>query len=235
MESSIVQYAQEGPVAIITMDDGKANALSPTMIEAIGAAFDKAEKDAKAVVLAGRPGRFCAGFDLKIMMTGPDNAMKMIMAGGELFLRLYNFPKPIVCAVTGHALAGGVLLAATGDIRIGVRGDFKLGLNEVQNSMPVPVLAHELARDRLTAKELLPAVAHAKIYNPDSAVEAGWLDRAVEGETLAAEALSEATRLGALPPFAYATSKQSLRKQTIDYVRSTMDANLAALTGKLSG
>ncbi len=235
MESSIVQYAQEGPVAIITMDDGKANALSPTMIEAIGAAFDKAEKDAKAVVLAGRPGRFCAGFDLKIMMTGPDNAMKMIMAGGELFLRLYNFPKPIVCAVTGHALAGGVLLAATGDIRIGVRGDFKLGLNEVQNSMPVPVLAHELARDRLTAKELLPAVAHAKIYNPDSAVEAGWLDRAVEGESLAAEALSEATRLGALPSFAYATSKQSLRKQTIDYVRSTMDANLAALTGKLSG
>ncbi len=232
MESSIVQYSLEGSVAIITMDDGKANALSPTMIEAIGAAFDTAEKDAKAVVLAGRPGRFCAGFDLKFMMTGPDAAINMINLGGELFMRLYNFPKPIVMAVTGHAMAGGILLAATGDTRIGARGDFKLGLNEVANSMPVPVLAHELARDRLTAKELLAAVAHAKIYNPESAVEAGWLDRAVEGESLATEAMAEATRLGALPSYAYATSKQSLRKQTIDYIRSTMSANLAALTGK---
>lgn len=233
MESSIVQYVQEGSVAIITMDDGKANALSPTMTQAIGEALDKAEKDAKAVILAGRPGRFCAGFDLKIMMTGPDAAMSMIMKGGELFLRLYEFPKPVVMAVTGHAMAGGILLAATGDTRIGALGEFKLGLNEVQNNMPVPVLAHELARDRLTAKELLPAVAHAKIYNPESAVEAGWLDRAVPGESLAAEAMAEATRLGALPGFAYATSKKSLRRQTIDYVRSTLDENLAALTGKL--
>jgi enoyl-CoA hydratase len=203
------------------------------MIAAIGAAFDKAEKDAKAVVLAGRPGRFCAGFDLKIMMTGPDAAMSMIMSGGELFLRLYEFPKPIVMAVTGHAMAGGILLAATGDIRIGARGEFKIGLNEVTNNMPVPVLAHELARDRLTARELLPAVAHAKIYNPEAAVEAGWLDRCVEGETLASEAMAEAKRLGDLPSFAYATSKKSLRRQTIDYVRSTLDENLAALTGKL--
>jgi enoyl-CoA hydratase len=233
MESSIVQYAQEGSVALITMDDGKANALSPTMTAAIGEAFDKAEKDAKAVVLAGRPGRFCAGFDLKIMMTGPEAAMSMIMAGGELFLRLYEFPKPIVMAVTGHAMAGGILLAATGDTRIGARGDFKLGLNEVANNMPVPVLAHELARDRLTARELLPAVAHAKIYNPESAVEAGWLDQAVEGEQLASVALETAKKLGALPGFAYATSKKSLRTQTIEYVRNTMDANLAALTGKL--
>jgi len=103
----------------------------------------------------------------------------------------------------------------------------------VQNNMPVPVLAHELARDRLTARELLPAVAHAKIYNPEAAVEAGWLDRAVEGEVLASEAMDAAKKLGALPSFAYATSKKSLRTQTIEYVRSTMDANLAALTGKL--
>jgi enoyl-CoA hydratase len=233
MESSIVQYAQEGSVAVITMDDGKANALAPTMIEAIGSAFDQAEKDAKAVVLAGRPGRFCAGFDLNVMMSGPDAAMSMIMKGGELFLRLYEFPKPIVMAVTGHALAGGVLLAATGDVRIGARGEFKLGLNEVQNSMPVPVLAHELARDRLIPGELLAAVAHAKIYDPEAAAVAGWLDRAVDGEKLAEEAMAEATRLGALPGFAYATTKKSLRRQTIEYIRSTLDANLAELTGKL--
>lgn len=232
MESSIVDYAQEGPVALITMDDGKANALSPAMIEALGAAFDRAEKEAKSVVLAGRPGRFCAGFDLKVMMSGPEAAMAMVVAGGELFLRLYEYPKPLVAAVSGHALAGGILLVATADTRIGIQGDFKLGLNEVQNNMPVPVLAHELARDRLSPRELTAAVVQAKIYDPEAAVAAGWLDRAVDGEKLAAAAMEEATRLAGLPGHAYAVTKKSLRRQTIAYIRKSMDDNLAELTGQ---
>ena len=233
MESPIVQYAQEEQVAVITMDDGKANALSPTMIDALSAALDRAEKESSAVVLTGRPGRFCAGFDLKIMMSGPDKAMAMIVAGGELFLRLYAFPKPVVMAVTGHALAGGILLAATGDTRIGTLGLYKLGLNEVQNGMPVPVLAHELARDRLSHLELVAATVQAKMYSPETAVDAGWLDRAVEAELLAADAMGEAKRLAALPGHAFAVSKKSVRRQTIEYIRNTMDDNLAELTGKL--
>ena len=166
------------------------------------------------------------------MATGPDAAMSMILKGGEFFLRLYQFPKPLVMAVSGHALAGGVLLAATGDTRIGIRGDFKLGLNEVSNGMPVPILAHELARDRLIAAELVPSVLQAKIYDPESAVAAGWLDRVVDGDALAGEAMAEATRLGALPGHAYAGTKRSMRKQTIDHIRSNMDANISELTGR---
>lgn len=232
MESLIVQYALEDKVAIITMDDGKANALSPTMIAELDGALSRAETEAQAVIIAGRPGRFSAGFDLKVMMSGPDAALKMIVAGGELFMRIYQFPKPVVMAVSGHALAGGILLAATGDTRIGVRGDFKLGLNEVQNNMPVPVLAHELARDRLSPKELQAAVIQAKIYNPESAALAGWLDYVVDGESLASAAMDEAKRLGALPSQAYAMTKKSLRRQTIEYIKSCMDENIAALTGK---
>ncbi len=232
MESSMVQYAQHDSVALITMDDGKANALSPTMVSALSEAFDRAEKEADAVILAGRPGRFSAGFDLKIMATGPEAAMSMILQGGELFLRLYEFPKPIVMAVSGHALAGGVLLAATGDSRIGIRGEFKLGLNEVTNGMPVPILAHELARDRLIASELVPSVVHSKIYDPESALAAGWLDRLVDGESLAKEAMGEASRLGKLTGHAYASTKRSLRSQMIERVRSTMSENIAQLTGR---
>lgn len=232
MENSIVKYELEGSVAVITMDDGKANALAPAMIEALESALDQAEKEASAVILTGRPGRFCAGFDLKVMMSGPEAAMAMLLAGGSLYMRLYEFPKPVIMAVSGHAMAGGILLAATGDVRIGVRGDFKLGLNEVQNGMPVPVLAHELARDRLSAKELTASVMHAKIYDPEAAAVAGWLDRVADGETLASEAMAEAKKLGALPSPAYVATKRSLRKQTIDYIRSSMDTNLAALTGK---
>ena len=233
MESSIVQYETHDSVAVITMEDGKANALGPTMLDALSEAFDRAEKEAKAVILAGRPGRFSAGFDLKVMATGQEAAMAMILQGGEFFLRLYEFPKPIVMAVSGHALAGGILLAATGDTRIGIRGDFKIGLNEVTNGMPVPILAHELARDRLKASELVASVMHAKLYDPESAAEAGWLDRVVAPETLATEAMAEAIKLAALPGHSYAATKRSLRRQTIEYIRSNNDSNIAELTGKL--
>lgn len=233
MESSIVSIRNEGDIAIITMDDGKANALSPAMLADLGTAFDEVEKPAKAVILAGRPGRFSAGFDLKVMMSGPDNAKGMLMAGGELALRLYEFPLPVVMAVSGHAIAGGVLLAACGDVRIGVNGPFKLGLNEIQNGMPVPILLHDFARDRLINSEFIPAVLQSKMYTSEEAVVAGWLDQSVEGEKLAEVAMSEATRLSKLTGRAYHMTKKSIRATTISRIRSTMDENISQLTGSL--
>lgn len=229
MSTELVHYAQAGSIASITMDDGKANALSGAMLDALHTAFDRAEKEASAVVLTGREGKFCAGFDLRVMMSGPEAAIALVKAGGELLLRLYALPLPLVVGVTGHALAGGVLLAATGDTRIGIHGQFKIGLNEVQNGMPVPILAHELARDRLHAAELLASVVQAKIYDPEAAVRAGWLDRAVAPEALAAECAAEAEHLAKLPRAAYAMTKRSLRRQTIEYIRATFEANVVEM------
>jgi enoyl-CoA hydratase len=224
---SIVGFEVRGDVALLRMDDGKANALSAPMIEGLGQALDRASKEAKAVVLAGRPGRFSAGFDLKVMMSSPEAARSLVTSGGDLMMRLYEHPQPVVVAVTGHAIAGGVLLAACGDRRIGVSGDFKLGLNEVANGMPVPILAHELARDRLDPRALVEAVLLAKLYDPAGALAAGWLDRVVAPEELEAAALGEATALAALPQPAYGMTKRSLRRETIRYVRETMESNLA--------
>lgn len=226
----IVGFELRDDVALVTMDDGKANALSHEMLDQLGAAFDRAEKEAKAVVLSGREGKFSAGFDLRVMMSGPQAAVELVMKGGELLLRLYELGMPLVIACTGHALAGGVLLVATGDTRIGAIGPFKLGLNEVQVGMPVPVLAHEFARDRLDPRELFAAVAMAKIYAPEEATVAGWLDRAVPAEELADAAMAEATRLARLPQAAYAMSKRSLRKPTLQYIRDNMESNLAGMT-----
>lgn len=225
--SEIVSFEVRGDVALLKMDDGKANALSDAMIRELGAALDRASKEAKAVVLMGRPGRFSAGFDLRVMMSGPDAARALVTAGGDLLMRLYEHPQPLVIACTGHAIAGGVLLAATGDRRIGAAGDFKLGLNEVSNGMPVPILAHELARDRLDPRVLVEAVLHARLWDPEGAVQVGWLDRVVPAEELEARALEEAAALAKLPQPAYGMTKRSLRKQTIAHVRGTMESNLA--------
>lgn len=232
MNDSIVTYELRGQVACITMNDGKANALSNTMLSQLASAFDRAESEAGSVLLSGRDGRFCAGFDLKVMMSGPEHALELVMTGGQLLLRLYELGLPLVIACTGHALAGGVLLAATGDTRIGAHGDFKIGLNEVANGMPVPVLAHELARDRLDPRELFAAVTQARIYDPEGAVRAGWLDRVVAPEALAGVAMEEAARLAKLPAGAYSVTKRSLREQTLTYIRDNMKRNLDKLRGQ---
>jgi enoyl-CoA hydratase len=211
------------------MDDGKANALSNEMIDQLLAALTRAETEAKAMVLAGRPERFCAGFDLKVMMSGPANATALLTRGSELLLRLYEAKVPLVIACTGHALAGGALVVLTGDLRIAAAGAFKIGLNEVQIGLPVPVLAMELARDRLVKPELDRATLMATIYNPEEAQLAGYVDAVVAPGEVIAAATAEAARLGAFSQQAFRATKQRLRGATIKHIRATMAEDMATL------
>src|SRR5688572_28155075 len=208
------------------MDDGKANALSQPMIDALREALARAEKEASAMVLAGRPDRFCAGFDLKVMLASPQSAAALLTAGADLLLSLYGSPIPIVMACTGHALAGGALVVLTGDYRIGTAGAFKIGLNEVSIGMPVPVLAMELARDRLVSTELPRATLEARIYGPEDGVKAGWLDDVVPPTDVLARAKTEAIKLGGYARFPYSATKKRLRGRTIAHVLGTLDEDM---------
>ena len=136
---------------------------------------------------------------------------------------------PLVIACSGHALAGGALVVLTGDTRIGAQGAFKLGLNEVQIGLPVPVLAMEFARSRLTPAELTNATLLAKIYTPDEAVQAGYLDRVVATEDLLPSAIAEATRLGALARSAFKATKLRLRGVAIADIRARMEEDMRTL------
>jgi len=227
--TSPVSYTLEHQLAIVTMDDGKANALSKPMIADVLAALTRAEQEASAMVLVGRPDRFCAGFDLRVMMSGPEAAKDLLRTGSELLLRLYGATIPLVIACTGHALAGGALVVLTGDHRIGASGAFRLGLNEVSIGLPVPVLAMELARDRLLPTELSRATLMAQIYEPDAALRAGYLDAVAAPEAVLDQARAEATRLAALPRSAYRATKSRLRGKTIDHIRASLDADMRDL------
>jgi enoyl-CoA hydratase len=222
-------YSLEDSIAIVTMDDGKANALSMPMIDGVLAALTRAEGEAKAMVLAGRTDKFCAGFDLRVMWSGPENATALLVAGSEMLLRLYDAHLPLVIACTGHALAGGALVVLTGDYRMGAQGAFKIGLNEVSIGLPVPMLAMELARDRLAPAALPRATLGAQLYGPDEAVAAGYLDAAVPAAELAARAAAEAARLGALSRMAYRATKDRLRGATIARITTGLDADMASL------
>jgi enoyl-CoA hydratase len=223
-------YVLEGSTALIRMDDGKANALSEAMIAELGEALARAEKEATAVVLAGRPDRFCAGFDLKVMMSSPTAAKNLLRSGAALLMKLYGSPLPIVAACTGHALAGGALVLLTADVRIGTSGAYRIGLNEVSIGLPVPVLAMELARDRITTTELGRATLGAQIYTPDEAARVGYLDQVTDAADVLARATQEAAKLGGLSRMAYHATKTRLRGRTIDRILSTLDEDMAAIT-----
>ncbi|MBP6628295.1 MAG: crotonase/enoyl-CoA hydratase family protein [Kofleriaceae bacterium] len=227
--ADLVSYALANNVAVVTMDDGKANALSMDMIGALLGALDRAEAEAGAMVLAGRDGRFCAGFDLRVMMSGPANATALLGRGSELLLRLYGAAVPLVIACTGHAMAGGALVLLTGDVRVGAAGDFKLGLNEVAIGLPVPVLAMELARDRLLPTELTRATQLAHIYDPAGAARAGYLDEVVAPAEVMGRAHAEATRLAGLGRFPFRATRERLRGRTINHIRATLDDDLRRL------
>ena len=225
-----VRYEQLGNIAVITLDDGKANALSYGLMDAAEEALARAGREAAAVVLTGRAGRFSAGFDLREMMAGAEQARSLVARGAEFLMRLYALPMPLVVACSGHALAGGALTVLTGDVRVGVEGPFKIGLNEVQIGMPLPILAMELARDRLRPEYLTRATLFAELADPATALGWGYLDEVVAAELLLPTAITHATTLAALSKDAYAKTKMALRERTIQYVRSTLAEDMRRLT-----
>lgn len=226
----VAHYTLEGTTALIQMDDGKANALSDAMIAEISGALARAAKEASAVVLIGRPDRFCAGFDLKVMMSSPEAAKALLRSGAHLLMQLYGSPLPIVAACTGHALAGGALMLLTADVRIGAVGAYRIGLNEVSIGMPVPVLAMELARDRLATAELGRATLRAQIYTPEEAARIGYLDEVVAPADVVSRAKEEAAKLGALSRMAFHATKKRLRGKTIDHILATLDDDMHKIT-----
>jgi enoyl-CoA hydratase len=224
--SSVLTTSIDDDVAVMRFDDGKANVLSHAAVEAFGEALDRAEAETRAVCVVGREGKLSAGFDLSVMTAGPDAARDLVIKGGELLMRLYLHPQPVVVAVTGHALAAGALLVLACDVRIGADVPAKIGLNETSIGMSLPLFALELARDRLAPAALTRATIAAEIYDPRGAVEAGYLDRVVPVEAVVDEAIAEARRLGAYRPGAYAQTKEALRRPTADRVLAGAAADL---------
>lgn len=224
--ADVLTYTLEGTTAVLQMDDGKANALSEAMIEQVVAALGRAEKEAQAIVLVGRPERFCAGFDLKVMMSSPDAAKALLRKGADMLMKLYGTPLPLVIACTGHALAGGALVLLTGDYRIGTAGAYRIGLNEVQIGMPVPILAMELARARIAPIKLVKTTLHAHVYDPEEGAKVGYLDEVVAADQVLARAKEEAAKLGQLSRMAYGATKSRLRGNTIKYIVDTLDDDM---------
>lgn len=229
MPAEPVRYEVRERVALATIDNGKANVLSPEVVAALDGCLTRAEEadadEVGALVIAGTPGFLTGGFDLKVMTTGPAEAAALVGAGGSLFARLYGSAVPVVVACTGHAVAAGALLLLAADYRVGAAGPFQIGLIETQKGMVLPRWAVELSEERLSVRHRQDATVGAHMYGPEAAVEAGFLDAVVEASTVVDAAIEEAARYAALPRSAYAGQVKVNRGARLARLADALDAD----------
>lgn len=209
--SDLVRYQLNQNIATIQLNNGKVNALSHEMFAALNAALDQAENDRAVVVLTGQPGMFSAGYDLKEMTRSAEAAGALVKVGSTFSKRLLSFPMPVVAACSGHAVAKGAFLLLSSDLRIGVEGPFKIGLNEVAIGMTMHHAGIELARHRLVPAFFNRSVINAEMFDPQSAQQAGFLDIVVSPEQLLERAYAEAAKLAELNMKAHHQTKLKTR------------------------
>lgn len=226
--TALLEVTEHETHCLLAMDDGKANALSFDMLASLNAGLDQAAAAGKVVIITGREGKFCAGFDLSVMGQGGEDAARLLRQGAEVANRLLTFETPVVLAVSGHALAMGALLCLSADYRIGVQGNYKLGLNEVAIGMTLPWFGVELARARLAQVHLDQAVGLARIYDPAGAVEAGFLDEAVPAGDLGTRAADMAATLATLNMEAHRHTKQRVREPLAERLELALQRDFAA-------
>ncbi|MBW0147119.1 crotonase/enoyl-CoA hydratase family protein [Marinobacter arenosus] len=214
--TDLVDYQLNDGVATITIANGKANALSHDVFKELNEALDRAEKDEAVVILTGQPGIFSAGYDLKEMQKGPSEASALVTVGSRLTRRLAAFPLPVIGACSGHAIAKGAFIMLSVDHRIGVEGSFKLGLNEVAIGMTMHHAGIEIARHRLAPAHFYRSVINAEIYDPDGAVEAGFLDEVVAPSELMSRANELAQQFRKLNMRAHRETKVKAKSEYLD-------------------
>ena len=206
------------------LDRPPANALDPELLsESASFVEDLRSSDPGAVVITGRPGFFSAGADLKVV-PGLDAAGQAAMVDGinRLFAGWYSFPRPLVCAVNGHAIAGGMILALCGDYRIGA-GSGKLGLTELRAGIPYPVAAMAVVRAELPPAAARVLVLRAELIDPPAALRLGALDELVPPDRLLPRALEVASEMAQLPRAAYPIVKKQLRREALELLAAVVD------------
>jgi enoyl-CoA hydratase len=219
----LVAYSLDNGVATLTLNNGKVNAVSHALITEFNAALDQAAQSKAIVIVTGQPGILSGGYDLKIMMSSPQNAVDLVTAGSTLARRMLSHPQPIIVACTGHAVAKGAFMLLSADYRIGVEGPFNIGLNEVQIGMTMHHVGIELARERLTKPAFQRSVINAEMFNPQSAVAAGFLDKVVSADQLMVVAQEHAQTLKKINLTAHKNTKLKVRKAFLELLDQAIE------------
>ena len=209
MDSPKAILTKEGEISIITLNDGKANVFSPAMIKDVNSCLDNVPTDSGCLIIRGSKGMFSAGFDLKVIGSGDVDAIKsMSKSGFEMLSRILDFPRPVIGACTGHGIALGTFLLCCCDYRIGLKGDFMIGANEMRTNMVIPIPILELIKFRVSQAHKYRAILGGTIYPISDAVEAGLIDEVVDEENFEEKLSEKAKDLATMGHPSYSLTKE---------------------------
>ena len=223
MSAKIATLTNKNDISIITLDDGKANVFSPKMIQDVNECLDKVPTESGALIITGRDGMFSAGFDLKIISSGDMQAtMDMSLSGFKLLSRIFSFPRPILAACSGHGIALGTFLLCCCDYRIGVKGDYMIGANEMRTNMVIPIPILELISHRVTASHKYRAILGAEMYSIQDGVEAGLIDEIVDSKDLMEAAMLKAKDLASMGHPSYTLTKELFIREPLQKINDAI-------------
>jgi enoyl-CoA hydratase len=209
-------------IAVVRLACGKANALNPRSLDAVDRALDEAtDGGARGLVLTGYERFFSAGLDLVTLYGLERDVMDaFVQRFDAVMLRVFAFPRPVVAAIGGHAVAGGAILALACDARVMSAGAGRIGLNEVRLGVPFPASALEIARYAIPAAFVERLLWEGELLEPREALARGLVTGLADGDVVDA-ALAACARLAAAPGGAFETIKASLKGPAVERARAT--------------
>jgi enoyl-CoA hydratase len=217
----MIALERHGGVAVLTLEHGKASAFDLELCEGLIARFKECEAaSCTAVVVTGRGSIFSAGVDLvRVVEEGPPYLSRFLPMLSDAFEQMFAFPKPLVAAVNGHAIAGGCILACTADWRLMARGGGRIGLPELLVGVAFPPVPIEIVRFAVSQRFAADLMFNGARLEADAAAAAGFVDAAVDPDALLGDAMAAAERLAARPAAAFAITKQQWRAPTLERMR----------------
>jgi len=221
-ETPSVLLEEAGPLSIIRVDDGKANAFNLDLLSMLSDALEIATARGGAALIVGRDGFLSAGFDLSTMRGDADARRTLVLAGLDLALKIFESPIPVVVSCTGHAIAAGTLLLLPSDHVIAAHAPVKIGFNETAIGIELSPFVLELARYRL-----LPSaynqILQGRLYDAEAAQQAGYVDELVPSDQLAARSIEVAEHFAGLSPLSYQRTKKAMRFSSTSALRSALE------------
>jgi enoyl-CoA hydratase len=214
----VIELAYHADIAILRMEHGKANAMNIEFCRALTARFNELlSAPARAVVLTATGRIFSAGVDLpRLIEGGVPYVREFLPALNEMLAAVFSYPKPVVAAINGHAIAGGCVLACAADHRVMAKEAGRIGVTELLVGVPFPAAAMEIMRHTTAPQYFEQAIFSGATFTPEEAVARGLVNEIVEPEQLPGRALSAAMALAALSPEAFALSKRQTRQPSLE-------------------
>lgn len=216
---------------VLRLSHGRANALD---LELAGVLLEELRRlrarSTGALLLTGSGAIFSAGVDLKrILAGGAAYVEEFLPRMNAMFRELFTFPRPVVAAVNGHAIAGGCILALACDWTVMARGEAEIGMPELPVGVPFPSMPLEIVRNAVSPERFPTLILRGRRCRPEEALEVGLVHETCDPAELEQRALAAASRFTGISPGAFAKVKSMLRQPALDRCSDEADAEVLAI------